>query len=86
MPKMYIYDMKELGVLFQEQLKIKFPEAKDLASKDRMQTPEERITMFLEILNRYGEDGWELVTIIMAEINQRHYIFKKEIYTKKSST
>jgi len=78
--------MKELGVLFQDQLAIKFPKAKDLAAKDRMLTPEERITMFLDILNRYGENGWELVTIIMAEVNQRHYIFKKEIYTKKAST
>ena len=78
--------MKELGLLFQEQLEIKFPEAKDLSSKDRMLSPTERITMFLDILNRYGEDGWELVTIIMAEINQRHYIFKKEIYVKKTST
>lgn len=77
--------MKELGLLFQEQLNIKFPDAKDLASKDRMLTPEERITMFIDILNRYGEDGWELVTIIIAEINQRHYIFKKEIYIKKST-
>ena len=78
--------MKELGMLFQEQLGIKFPKAKDLAVKDRMLTPEERISMFIDILNRYGEDGWELVTIIIAEINQRHYIFKKEIYTKKTST
>lgn len=77
--------MKELGVLFQEQLKIKFPEAKDLAAKERMQTSEEKITMFLEILNRYGEDSWELVTVIMAGENQRQYIFKKEIYTKKST-
>ena len=78
--------MKELGMLFQEQLAIKFPKADDLSRKDRMLTPEERISMFIDILNRYGEDGWELVTIIIAEINQRHYIFKKEIYTKKTST
>jgi len=86
MPKKFLYDMKELGDLFQEQLKIKFPEAKDLSAKDRTQTPQERITLFLDILNRYGEDGWELITVIMAEINQRYYIFKKESYAKKATT
>lgn len=82
MAKKYIYDMKELGDLFQEQLRIRFPDSADLSSKDKMITPQERITLFLDVLNRYGQDGWELVTVIMGELNRVHYIFKKETYKK----
>lgn len=79
----FIYDMREQTDLFREEGKEVFPESQDLDREINALTNEQRISWMVNILNRYGEEGWEFVTIIMSSKGLPLYIFKKKVYKGK---
>ena len=87
MPKKYGYELKELSALFQEQIMLNNPHTTDAKSVEVNLTDNERVAMFEQLMNRYGEDGWELVStapilVGAGEPRQQYYAFKKEGYSR----
>jgi len=83
MPKKFTYIVKELGELFNEQLAINYPTASDLAKKHRFLTDVERTSLWIDILNRYGQEGWKLAgTAPLMVGEESHFTFMKEVYAR----
>lgn len=75
--------MKGLTDLFIEQIMIEFPEAEDAVKKESYMTDVERAEMWIRILDKYGEDGWEIAGTSPIRVGtEMHYLFKKLIYSK----
>lgn len=82
MPKKFVYDIKEINTIWMEQLLNNFPD-EDIENKFSMTTPQTRIVLFHEFINRMGELGWELVNGVSSHLgNGAYHIFKKEVYVK----
>ena len=83
MPKKFTYVMKGLTELFQEQVKIEFPELEDAVKKEQYMNDIERLEMWVRLLDRYGLDGWEIAGTSPIRVgSEMFYLFKKIVYTK----
>jgi hypothetical protein len=83
MPKKFTYFMKGLTELFQEQIQIELPDLEDAVKKEQYMNDVERGEMWIRLLDKYGDDGWELVgTAPILVGTEYHYLFKKLAYTK----
>jgi len=84
MPKKIIYAQKEHDQLFLEYMKGKYPDYKELQKKFRYMTDEEQNALFLEICNKYGENGWIVFPHPYVTKGGRiFFMMYKEVYAKK---
>lgn len=83
MPKKFTYVMKGLTELFQEQVQLEFPNLEDAVKKEQYMNDVERLEMWVRLLDKYGEDGWEIAGTSPIRVGtEMFYLFKKIIYTK----
>ena len=86
MPKKISFDMKERLDLFNDHIKEKFPNYKDVHKKLTFMTATEKETMFLEIMNKYGEKGWIINPLpIRGESGRLFHYMRKEGYIYNKS-
>jgi len=83
MPKKFTYAMKGLTDLFLDQIKTEFPDLDDAIRKESYMNDIERLEMWIRILDKFGEDGWELAGTSPIRVGtEMYYLFKKIHYTK----
>ena len=81
--KKIIYDMKEIDDCFNEQVRIEQPDQANYSEILRGYTNPKLISLMINFLNRYGEDGWEFISTIRGTTDQVFLCFKKEVLKGK---
>lgn len=81
--KKIIYDMKEIDVCFNEQVMLELPNQANYAELLRGYNNDQLISLMLNFLNRYGEEGWEFISTIRGTTEQVFLCFKKEVAKDK---
>jgi hypothetical protein len=79
MVKKFSYLIKDQNDLYNEQIIIEFPDVENPATKARYLTNEQKISMWLAILDRYGAKEFEFNHFITIN-NQLKAVFKKLNY------
>lgn len=75
----YIYDVRGQTELFLEECKIKFPDVKNPNVKINGLTDAQRQTWLIDILNRYGKQGWRYVGVTLNARRMPLYILEKVV-------
>jgi len=76
--------MKEIDDCFHEQLMIEQPDQPNYAQLLRGFNNTRLISLMINFLNRYGEDGWEFIATIRGTTDQVFLCFKKEVASTKA--
>jgi len=71
--------MKEIDSCFNEQLMKEQPDQGNYAELLRGFTDNQLVSLMVNFLNRYGEDGWAFVSTIRGRGDQVFLCFKKEV-------
>lgn len=77
--------MKEIDDCFNEQIMIEQPNQNNYSEILRGFNNPKLISLMVNFLNRYGEDGWQFISTIKGTTDQVFLCFKKEV-TKSKET
>jgi len=79
----FIYDLKSIDDIFNEQIMIETPKQSNYAELLRGMGEAQLLNLLINALNRYGEDGWQFISTITGTTGVVYLCFKKEVATTK---
>ena len=79
MANKFIYDVKSIDNVFNEQVMLDQPKQANYAEILRAMGEPQLLNTLINALNRYGEEGWQFISTITGTTGLVYLVFKKEV-------